>query len=227
MLRGFIVKHLERIDSVPRLLEFLDSHPVLTELCGFEMGNLPDESQFYRFLKETPNSLIETLHHQVNQSLIDNHVVSMETFMVDSKPVMAAIKQNNVKNPKRNTRNKDKQPKRNPNATLSYYSYQTVAGKKDNFVFFWGYRTHVIISKEGVPLVSITVTNNQTDEKIANKLIKKLKRVYSFGKGAMVIADAAYDVREFYDFIVEEMKGQPFTPINPRNQQNGRPLQTK
>jgi len=29
MLRAFIVKHLEGIKSVPRLIEFLDTHPVL------------------------------------------------------------------------------------------------------------------------------------------------------------------------------------------------------
>ncbi|MBU4212576.1 MAG: hypothetical protein KKD33_08325, partial [Verrucomicrobia bacterium] len=45
-------------------------------------------------------------------------------------------------------------------ATLSYYSYQQVDGKKDNFIFFWGYRTHVIVSKEGIPLVSVTLPNN-------------------------------------------------------------------
>ena len=36
---------------------------------------------------------------------------------------------------KRNTRNKKKKPKRNPGATLSYYSYQEVNRKKDNYNF--------------------------------------------------------------------------------------------
>jgi len=63
------------------------------------------------------------------------------TFIIDSKPVMAATQENNFKNPNRNTRNKKKKPKRNPAATLGYYSYQQVPGRKDNYIFFWGYRT--------------------------------------------------------------------------------------
>lgn len=219
ILRAFIVKYLEGIKSVPRLIEFLDAHPVLTEMCGFDMGNLPDASQFYKFLTETNTSVIETLHHAVNQKLIDAGVVSLSHFIMDSKPVMAATRHNNFKNPHRNTRNKHKLPKRNLSATLSYYSYQQVDGKKDNFIFFWGYRTHVIVSKEGIPLVSITLPNNSTDATVARKLIKKLKLLYRFRRGAFFIADAAYDERELYNFIVNQFHGQAFIPINPRNQQ--------
>lgn len=121
---------------------------------------------------------------------------------------MAATRENNFKNPKRNTHNKEKLPKRNHQATLSYYSYQEVYGKKDNFIFFWGYRTHVIVSKEGVPLVTKTLPNNSTDAQVAVQLIKKLKRLFTFKKGAIFIADAAYDVREIYNLIVNTMKGQ-------------------
>ncbi|MCX6992550.1 MAG: transposase [Kiritimatiellaeota bacterium] len=94
ILRAFIVKHLEEIKSVPRLIEFLDAHPVLTEMCGFDMGALPDESQFYKFLSQTNTSAIETLHHAVNQKLIDADVVSLSHFIMDSKPVMAATRRN-------------------------------------------------------------------------------------------------------------------------------------
>ncbi len=52
IIKALIVKHLEEIKSIPRLIEFLDAHPVLTEMCGFHIGALPDESQFYRFLKK-------------------------------------------------------------------------------------------------------------------------------------------------------------------------------
>lgn len=219
MLRAFIVKHLEQIKSVPQLIDFLDSHPALVEMCGFPMGHLPDESQFYRFLAETRHSLLEKIHHTINQKLIDEGVLSLEHFIMDSKPVMAATRENNFKNPHRNTRNKHKKPKRNPKATLGYYSYQQIDGKKDNYIFFWGYRTHVIISKEGIPLVELTLPNNIPDAKVVRKLIKKLKRIYHFKKGAIFIADAAYDEREVYDFIVKEMKSQAFIPLNPRNQQ--------
>ena len=56
IMRALIVKHLEGIKSIPELIKYLHSIPPLLEMCGFELGGLPDETQFYRFLKETKNS---------------------------------------------------------------------------------------------------------------------------------------------------------------------------
>jgi len=221
IFRAFIVKHLEEIKTVPRLIEYLENHPVITDLCGFDMRkNLPDESQFYRFLKTTNNSVLEAIHHRINKKLIEENIISRDIFILDSKPVMAATKDNNFKNPNRNTTNKEKKPKRNPSATLSYYSHQNINDKKKNQIFYWGYRTHVIVSKEGIPLIELTLPNNQTDAKVAKKLIKKLKRVYGFKQNSIFIADAGYDVKDVYDFIIDELKCKAFIPINPRNTKN-------
>jgi len=220
ILRAFIVKHLERIKSVPQLIEYLEAMPPLLELCGFTLGNMPDESQFYRFQTDTKNSTLKDIHYSLNQLLINEGFVSLDEFIFDSKPVMAATKENNFKNPNRNTTNKSKTPRRNPAATLSYYSCQLINGKKENMIFFWGYRTHVLISKEGIPLIEITLPNNVTDQEVAFRLLKELKRKYKFRKGSLFLADKAYDVRELYTFIVEQMKSIPYIPINPRNQKD-------
>jgi hypothetical protein len=220
ILRAFIVKHLQQIKSVPQLIEYLEGVPPLLELCGFTLGNMPDESQFYRFLTDTNNALLKDIHHRLNGLLVEQGFVGLDEFIADSKPVMAATKENNLKNPARNSTNKDKTPKRNPAATLSYYSCQLINGKKENMLFFWGYRTHVIISKEGIPLVEITLPNKVTDQEAAFKLLRELKRRYKLKKGFLFLADKAYDVRELYTFIVEQLKGNPYIPINPRNQHN-------
>jgi len=187
------------------------------------MGSLPDETQFYRFINKTPNSVFENIHLEINRKLIDQGVVSLDTFIIDSKPVMAATKENNFKNSSRNSRDKNKKPKRNPAATLGYYSHQKLAGQKQ-YTLFWGYRTHVIVSKEGICLVEKTLPNNTTDAEVARKLIKKLKRRFSFKKGSIFIADAAYDVNELYKLIVHQMKSQAFIPLNPRNKQDNKIL---
>ncbi len=230
MLRALIIKHLEQIKSIPRLIEFLDAHPVLTEMCGFKMSSIPDETQFYRFQKDTPNSMFEKTHLEVNRNLVDQGIASLDTFIMDSKAVMAATRENNCKNPNRNIRDKNRKPKRNPEATLGYYSHQKIAGQKQ-YTLFWGYRTHVIVSKEGIPLVEKTLPNNITDAEVARKLIKKLKRCFRFKKGSIFIADAAYDVNELYNLILNQMKSQAFIPLNPRGKQddkilgpNNRPL---
>ena len=178
ILRAFIIKHLQRIKSIPQLIEYLNSIPPLLEMCGFDLGNLPDESQFYRFLKNTKNSTLKHLHQKLNQRLIDGGFIQLDQFILDSKPIMAATKENNLKNPNRNSRNKTKKPKRNPRATLSYYSCQMVNGKKENLIFFWGYRTHTLITKEGICLIELTLPNKITDQEAAFRLIKALKRLY-------------------------------------------------
>jgi len=220
ILRAFIIKHLEGIKYVPQLIRYLNSIPPLLEMCGFELGNLPDESQFYRFLKNTKNSTLKQIHKAANDTLIKKNLLSLDKFMLDSKPVMAATKENNFKNPNRNTTNKTKIPKRNPRATLSYYSCQVINGKKENMIFFWGYRTHALVNKDGICLVEKTLPNNITDADAAFSLLRELKRKYRFKKGSVFIADKAYDVRELYTFIVEQMKSRPFIPINPRNQKD-------
>ena len=224
MLRALIVKAQEEIASIPKLIRFLDANPVLTEMCGFTAGALPDESQFYRFLRNTTNSALQHVHHTINKKLIDADILSTTHLLMDSKPIMAATRENNFKNPGRNTRNKFKKPKRNPSATLGYYSYQSVRGKKKQFVFFWGYRTHALVSKEGVCLVEKTLPNSYTDAKVARKLLNKLKRIYGLKKGSLIIADAAYDERELYTYIVDTLKSKPFIPLNPRNTQKSKTL---
>jgi hypothetical protein len=217
ILRAFIIRHLEQINSIPRLIEYLNSIPPLAEMCGFDINGLPDESQFYRFLKNTKNSTLKAIHKAANDVLIENNVISLDEFILDSKPVQAATKENNFKNPNRKTTNKAKRPRRNPRATLCYYSCQVINGKKQNMIFFWGFRTHAVVTKEGICLVEKTLPNNITDSDAAFSLIKGLKRRYRFKKGAIFIADKAYDVKELYTFIVKQMKSTARIPINPRN----------
>lgn len=217
ILRALIIKHLEQIKSVPRLIEYLYSIPPLAEMCGFDINGLPDESQFYRFLKNTKNSTLKAIHKAANDVLIENNVISLDEFILDSKPIQAATKENNFKNPNRNTTDKAKSPKRNPRATLCYYSCQVIKGKKQNMIFFWGFRTHAVVTKEGICLVEKTLPNKITDSDAAFSLIKELKRKYRFKKGTIFIADKAYDVKELYTFIVEQMKSTAYIPINPRN----------
>ena len=223
MLRAFIVGHRERKKTVPDLIKFLDTQPMLTEMCGFEAGALPDESQFSRFLTDTPNSTIQRLHLGANRKLIDNKVIKLDQFVPDSKPVKAATRHNNPKNPSR-SRNKNKKIRRNPDATLGYYSYVEQADGTKRTEFFWGYRTHVIVSKEGICLVEITLRNNVRDADVVKRLIRKLKKLYCFKKGVIFLADAAYDERSIYDLIVTEMKAQAFIRLNPRHTEKSKTL---
>ncbi len=84
-------------------------------------------------------------------------------------------------------------------------------------LFFWGYRSHALVTKEGICLVELTLPNKITDQQAAFRLIKALKRQYGVRKGSLFLADTAYDVKELYDFIVHQLKSKAYIPINPRN----------
>lgn len=219
-LKALIYKQCEHIKFNSDLIRDLESRPVLCEMCGFSIGKLPGESQFSRFPKRIKNSEIEAMLHASGKILFENDVISLDVLIADSKPVKANTKHNNPKNPNRSFNKKDK-IKRNPAATLSFYSYikQPTSGKDKDFSWFWGYRTHVLISKQGVPLVEVTRPNNVTDAKIAKALLNKLIRVYGQEKGRIFIADSAYDERDIYNFVAGQLKGEAFIPLNERNKQ--------
>jgi len=228
MLRALIVKNLENIPSIPALIWFLKNHPVISDLCGFSAGScgkghrLPDDTQFYRFLKYTKHSLFEDLLIKVNKVLASLKIISLREFAVDSKPIVANTKENNHKNPHRNLKDKNKKPKRNRYATLGYYSYQIDEyGNKTNIEFFWGYRNHAVIDiASGLCLVEATLPNNRSDIEIAKTLIRKLKKKYKFKKESIFIGDKIYDANSFYNFIIREMRSRPVIPINPRDTKN-------
>jgi hypothetical protein len=223
LIRAFLIRSLESLNTVSALIRFLQANPALIYLCGFRNQMIPHDSQFYRFLKKTNHSVIENLLYRANKTLIEEDVLSLNITAVDSKPIKALTKHNNPKNPRRELKNKNKKIKRSPKATLGYYSYVTADDpqtQKKHFTFFWGYRSHAIVdATSGLVIVEGTYPNNMSDEKIARKLYKKLKRLYKPKKGMIVIGDKAYDIRDFYTFVVKQIKAEPIIPINPRNTQ--------
>ena len=216
-LKALIFKESEKIKYTSDLIRSLDSHPVIAMMCGFTPGKLPDASRFSRFLSSMKNSELEMMLYRAAQFLIDNGNTSTAILIGDSKPIKANTKHNNPKNPNRSL-DKKKKIKRNPSASLGYYSYlkQPAADKNKQFSFFWGYRTHVLVTKEGVVLAEVTKPNNVPDKVVIKALMRKVKRIYGQKKGRKIILDAAYDFNDIYNFIADEMKSEAFIALNPR-----------
>lgn len=217
--KALLYKRSANIKCISDLVRDLESRPILAEMCGFNAGRIPDASRFSRFLTDTRNSELENLFHTSGKLLLEKGLATLDVIIADSKPIKANTRHNNPKNPNRK-RDKTFKIKRNPMATLSYYSYlkQPFGDKKKEFSYFWGYRTHVLLSVEGIPLVEVTLPNNRTDGKVAKALLKKLVRVYGQKKGRIFLGDAGYDDRELYEFIIEKLKSEPFIPLNRRHQ---------
>jgi len=47
LLKVFIIKHLEEIKIVPKLLDYLGAHLLLSHMCGFNIGQLVKGKDFY------------------------------------------------------------------------------------------------------------------------------------------------------------------------------------
>ena len=215
--KAFIYKQCQQIKYVSDLVRDLESRPAICRLIGFKTDRVPDHSRFSRFLSSTKNSEIEELMHSAAKILIEEGHVKADVLIGDSKPVRANTVENNPKNPGR-CLDKKREIKRNPSASLGYYSYikQSSGGRKRQFAYFWGYRTHVLVSREGIVLVESTKPNEVADKDVVKSLMRKLKRVYGQKKGRKIVLDAAYDSNDIYNFIVNKMKSEPFIAENRR-----------
>ena len=141
LVHAFVIRSLESLNTVSALIRFLQANPALIYLCGFRNQIIPHDSQFYRFLKKTNHSVIEDLLYKANKTLIEENVLSLNITAIDSKPIKALTKHNNPKNPNRELKNKNKKIKRNPKATLGYYSYVPTTNpetKKKTLYFLLG-----------------------------------------------------------------------------------------
>ena len=132
--KALIYKQSAHIKCISDLVRDLESRPILAEMCGFNPGRIPDASRFSRFLTDTNNSEIETFFHTSGKLLVEKGIATLDVIMADSKPIKANSKHNNPKNPNRKL-DKTTKIKRNPMATLSYYSYikQPSGDKKKTF----------------------------------------------------------------------------------------------
>ncbi len=232
LIKALIYKSLENITEISFLCKHLKDHPVVAEMCGFDINEIPDETVFYRFLKHTPNSLFQRIHKNINLKLIESGAVSTDIVAIDSKPIQANTKENNIKNPNRNVKDKNRKPAADPNAALGYYCSSNENPSKKVLHFFWGYRNHAIVDvKSGICLVEITLPANEKDEIVAKKLFDALKKTYKPKNGIITIGDKAYDTIKVFNSIVNDLRGVPIIPENRRNKKKpkntdsrGRPI---
>ena len=231
LIKALVYQRLENIPHIAALCRHLRDHPVVADLCGFDPNDIPDDTVFYKFLKYTPNSVFQRVHQELNKRLKEQGTLSADTMAIDSKPIRANTKENNVKNPQRNTRDKNRKPTADPYAALGFYCASNEYPNKKALHFFWGYRNHAVVdAKSGICLVEITLPANEKDERVATKLLKKLKKLYKPKSGTIVIGDKAYDTKEIFSFIVQNLRGIPIIPENRRNKKQratdkqGRPI---
>jgi hypothetical protein len=230
-----LVKLDQRLAYMSNLRQYLVEHPALVWVLGFPLApssryswgfdvdaSLPTARHLTRMLRSTPNAvsqylLDETVH--LIRSELDNEINDFgQAVSLDTKHILAWVRENNPKDYVQDRYDKEKQPPGDPDCRLGCKRRrnQCASSKEppptpsDNPVpphisigeYYWGYGSGVVATK--VPgwgefvLAELTLPFNQPDVAYFHPLMADTERRLGFRPrfGAL---DAAYDAFYVYE----------------------------
>jgi hypothetical protein len=229
---AFLVKLAEEKRTMPDLRQFLVEHPALVWVLGFRLvpstthapgfdvdASLPDRRQFSRVLRELSNEhlqflLSSTVH--LLQAELPEEVVG-ETISLDTKHILAWVKENNPKSFVPDRFHKTRQPAGDPDCKLGCKQRHNRAPEApptptadpqpatghDVGEFYWGYASGVVVTKNRwgeFVLAELTQPFHCSDVSYFFPLLAqveaRLGRRPRFGA-----LDAAYDAHYVYDYF--------------------------
>lgn len=219
LLNALIYKALRRLPFLSDLTFELNNNPSVAKALGFNpLVSAPSVERFSSFLRDTENQELKTVHHQLVQTLVDSKVISGQLITIDSCPIVAPLKENNLKTSKADRFDKTKRPAGDRDARLGVMIHYPTPFKK-KVQYFWGYRNHIISdANTELPVCETTQQAHIHEIKMAKKLVLEAKENFKLNIES-VIADANFDAEYFLRFIIEDLKAKPIIPHNPRSKQ--------
>jgi len=245
---SFLAAHLIKLDQqivyMSGLRDYLIDHPALVWILGFPLvpssryawgfdveASLPTARHFTRMLRTTPNAVSQYLLDETVRLLVAELETEVDDFghaiSLDTKHIIAWVRENNPKDYIEHRYDKTKQPAGDPDCRLGCKRRrnQRAAAKEppptpqDNPVpadtisvgeYYWGYASGVVATK--VPgwgefvLAELTLPFDQPDVAYFDPLLADAERRLGFRPlyGAL---DAAYDA--FYVYAHFQREGQP------------------
>jgi len=222
ILRASIFKNLRGLPTLSDLVTELLERPSLAYILGFEPGVIPPVERFSHFLREEDNRLLQRTKENLLKCLISSGEIKGNYLSLDTCPIKANVRQNNLKTNVKNRFNKNCIPKGDPDARLSAFAIFTGKGKKVQY--FWGYRNHIINNATTeLPLVEITKPANVHGSTLAIQSLRYVKETLGLHPKA-VIGDSEFDSSPILEYILDEMRAKPVIAKNPRG---GAPSTTK
>jgi transposase len=221
MLKALIYKSLRRFPYLTDLTFELNNNPSLSKALGFyPLEPAPSTERFSSFLHDTTHHELISIRQQLVQELIKNGVISGNSIAIDSCPIVALLRENNLKTSMSDRFDKTRIPAGDPDARLGVLIHFPNPFKKE-VRYFWGYRNHVIndIATE-LPIWEITKPANVSDIKVAKDLIKDACSFFNLNIHA-VMGDANYDFEDLLKFIINDMNALAIIPHNPRRESKG------
>jgi hypothetical protein len=245
-MAAFLIQIDQGLPTLSRLRQFLVEHPALVWLCGFPLvpdpstpwgfdadASLPTCRHFTRILRQMPNSLPQCLLSQsvtcLQQALLGSSADFGQTISLDTKHIIAWVKENNPKTFVSDRFDKSKQPagdadcrlgckKRHnqmrtavqPGAISAQTAHPTPTseGKPASQVevgeFYWGYGSGIVVAKVPglgeIVLAELTQPFDQADVSYFFPLMAQVEA--RLGRRPRFGAlDAAYDAFYIYEYF--------------------------
>ena len=221
MFKSLIYKSLRRFPYLTDLSFELNNNPSVSNALGFNpLKPAPSTERFSSFLHDTEHHEIISIRQQLVQELINVGAVSGNSIAIDSCPIVALLKENNLKTSIADRFDKTKKPAGDPDVRLGVLIHFPSPFKKE-VRYFWGYRNHVIndIDTE-LPIWEVTKPANVSDINVAKDLIQEACSVFNLNIQS-VMGDAAYDSEDLLKFIINDLNPLAIIPHNPRRESKG------
>ena len=219
LLKALIYKALRSLATLSDLTFELNNNPSISRSLGFNpLSYAPSVERFSAFLHDTENSDVKTVRQQLVQSLKDAGVITGKSIAIDSCPIVASLKENNLKTSVKNRFDKTRKPKGDPDARLGVMIHYPTPMKKE-VRYFWGYKNHIISdTATELPLWETTKPANISEITLAKSLIQKTQECFSLTI-EVVTGDAQFDTEDILTFIINDLQAMAIIPHNPRNEQ--------
>jgi hypothetical protein len=97
-LKAFIYKALRRLKTLTDLAFEFHNNPTVCQVVGFNpYVRPPSVERFSQFIRNTPHSALQEVRSQLVQTLLEEGVVTGKHLAMDSCPILADVRENNLK----------------------------------------------------------------------------------------------------------------------------------
>lgn len=220
LLKALIYSSLRGLPSLSELAFELKNNPLMAETLGFSAWEKPPSvERFSHFLRSTHNEDLQIIRLFLVHQLIEEKVVTGQSLSIDSCPIEANVRENNLKTSVNTRFDKNHIPPGDSDAGVGIKIHFPRRVQR-KIVFFWGYRNHILtdVSSE-LPIHECTFPANKDEKKLAIPMLKELMNFFSLPV-KYVMGDANYDTEEILSYIFDQLKAIPIIPKNPRRAQS-------
>jgi hypothetical protein len=220
LLKGLIYRNLRGITKLVELEFELRNNPSIAEPLGLDpLKRPPSDERFSEFLRTHPNGYFQRVREVLVYHLITEGVISGTGIALDSCPIEALVRENNLKTSLNNRYDKYHLPTGDRDARLGVCVHFPSPFQKKIY-YFWGYRNHILTDLDSeLPIAEMTVQAHKHEKNVGLSMLQHLHRDFSLPV-EVVAGDANYDVEELLTYIIEGMGAEAMIPRNPRNRRD-------